>query len=120
MEKKYKERQIVLFDQVDALKQNHDFFKKNDIILAFQEHVRALNLIIDFKKLNFIILQHSYRECSFLNNVKFDRITERAYFYHSKVVEFLIKSTEKKFVEDLFNGKSELGLEKVKKIFFYF
>eukprot|EP01080_Neovahlkampfia_damariscottae_P006152 gene6152-10159_t len=113
MEKKYKERQNILFDQVDELKLKHDFFKKNDIILAFQEHIRALNMIIDFKKLNHVIMKHSYRECSNLNNIKFDRITERSYFIHSNVIEFLIKSTEQKFVEDLFYGKQELGLEKL-------
>jgi hypothetical protein len=63
--------------------------------------------------LNLILIRQSFRESSKITNLKYEKKIERTYFIHSKVIDFLIKSTEKSFIENLFGGKREVAMEKV-------
>jgi hypothetical protein len=121
MELKYIERQKELQIQLEIFRVKGTNKKKLKMLSVFQEHYRALILVDKYVQLNhtgFVKILKKYDKNAAEGTPKlkesYVHYIEREYFYHSKVIKFLITKTENNVIEKLFEGNRHIGMERLR------
>lgn len=118
MEERYTKRHGELYQELQKWRAEKEpsLKIKNTLILAYQEHYKALNYLNNFKILNHAAIIRLFTKLENEGYEKAHKIMEsvdRQKFWTSKTVDFMIKDVEQIFQRGLFPNNQKIAMDKL-------